>query len=236
MQDAWSRGLEIVDGRRSSSAARAYTSQSRDLISEIPPNSPESRDAPEYLQQANHPSLGNSNSALMKSPRRSYDSRKMQPEDRMGRILDFIAAMGFEDFDQVATEYYKGDFDQLSSVSAAQRTSRSRRLRGLLENLRTSAVNWSEYESHDYRHETSKSAESIYVRELENFESTLESSTRSDVANLCETLRAVTLELPTRDKQSIPTCMQQKVSEAANTSRNVDFQVLYPGDYFELVW
>lgn len=96
----------------------------------------------------------------------------ISPEERMSRVLKFIQDAGFKDMDSLMTEYYLGSFDASSHVSAVQRQSRSRRLRGVLEQLRIGSDSWSDYEAHDYQHEISKSAEAIYFKELEAFSNT----------------------------------------------------------------
>ncbi|UZP35186.1 hypothetical protein NXS19_003002 [Fusarium pseudograminearum] len=102
----------------------------------------------------------------------SQDLRDMVPEERMSRILKVIQDAGYKDMDSFMTEYYVRDFDASSHVSAVQRQSRSRRLRGFLEQLRVGAESWSDYEAHDYQHEISKSAEAIYAKELDVFSTT----------------------------------------------------------------
>ncbi|KAF2993194.1 hypothetical protein E8E14_000995 [Neopestalotiopsis sp. 37M] len=126
------------------------------------------------------PSLGLdssiSASTVATTPPWQDDAHAASAEERMSRVIEFVQAIGFRDLDALATEYYVGKFDEASYISAAQRTSRSRQLRGLLERLRTSSQSWSEYEVRDYRHEISQSAESLYVAELDKFRRNVENS------------------------------------------------------------
>ncbi|RGP69726.1 basic-leucine zipper transcription factor [Fusarium sporotrichioides] len=121
----------------------------------------------------------------------SQDLRDMAPEDRMSRILKVIQDAGYKDMDSFMTEYYVGDFDASSHVSAVQRQSRSRRLRGFLEQLRVGAESWSDYEAHDYQDEISKSAEAIYAKELDVFSTTTvgENSSFEGLASLHRVLQ-----------------------------------------------
>ncbi|KAI0136784.1 hypothetical protein BJ170DRAFT_30557 [Xylariales sp. AK1849] len=124
--------------------------------------------------ELNSPSLGLDSRSTAQSALMLQYHNAASAEDRMSRVIEFAQAAGFRDLDALATEYYVGKFDEASYVSAAQRTSRSRQLRGLLERLRTSAQSWSEYEAHGYHQEISQSAEVLYVAELDAFTTDIE--------------------------------------------------------------
>lgn len=145
----------------------------------------------------------------------NQDLRDMVPEEKMSRVLKVIQDAGYKDMDSFITEYYVRDFDASSHVSAVQRQSRSRRLRGFLEQLRVGAESWSDYEAHDYQHEISKSAEAIYAKELDVFSTTTlgENASFQGLASLYRVLQSTVgsdIENHLRHEQSM---MQRQVSE-----------------------
>lgn len=87
-------------------------------------------------------------------------------ELKIERILEVIQSAGFKNFDTFATAYYTSTLPSHSPASAAQRVSRTRNMRHLLEGLRSSVSTWSRFEAHEYYVETSQSAESLYSTEL----------------------------------------------------------------------
>ncbi|RFN53985.1 putative transcriptional regulator [Fusarium flagelliforme] len=161
------KGLAMNDGQ--TSASNALTALG--LVPGSTEGSPSSRQ---------HDSLGTSAMQPLRASEITFCDqglRHTSPEKRMSCILKFIQDAGFKDMDSLMTEYYVGNFDASSHVSAVQRQSRSRRLRGFLEQLRIGSESWSDYEAHDYQHEISKSAEAIYAKELDAFSTTVDANT-----------------------------------------------------------
>ena len=95
-------------------------------------------------------------------------------EQRIDFMLDCTKYAGFENFENLAAEYYTGHFDEMSQASEAQRMSRSRGLPLLLEAVGRSAHDWPKYESQSYEGEIFRSAEALLERELKNFAETSE--------------------------------------------------------------
>lgn len=198
------KGLAMNDGQNSASNAL----NTLGLVPGSTEGSPSSRQ---------HDGLG---TATMQPLRQSgmtlcgQGLRDISPEERMSCILKFIQDAGFKDMDSLMTEYYVGNFDPSSHVSAVQRKSRSRRLRGFLEQLRVGSESWSDYEAHDYRHEISKSAEAIYAKELDAFSTTVDANASFEgLASLYGVLQNTVgsdIENYLRHEQSM---MQRQVSD-----------------------
>jgi hypothetical protein len=54
---------------------------------------------------------------------------------------------GFQDFDQMAVPYYTAQFNKNSLTAIAQRASRSRRLKSVLQDLQECSAQWPRRES-----------------------------------------------------------------------------------------
>ncbi|KAH0541629.1 hypothetical protein FGG08_003919 [Glutinoglossum americanum] len=93
----------------------------------------------------------------------------LQPtlEDRFERILDVVEKAGFSSIDSMVAEYYTAKFREDTAPHSSQSLSRSRHLRRLLASLHDSIKSWSSREARGYREEIVRSAESIYVEELQ---------------------------------------------------------------------
>jgi len=87
-------------------------------------------------------------------------------ELRIAYILNCTRKAGFKDFDALVAEYYCADLDVISVAHKAQRISRSRGLRHVLQSIRNSARTWSDYECNGYKDEIFRSAEALYRGEL----------------------------------------------------------------------
>lgn len=74
--------------------------------------------------------------------------------------------MGFESFDDLAATYYTATFAEGSLPRYAQSTSRSRRLRGLLNELHTSSRSWMGREARGYNDGQMRLLETVCVEEL----------------------------------------------------------------------
>lgn len=99
------------------------------------------------------------------SPDASSDA---QNAARFKAILDFIQGAGFPDFDSMVTAYYTGSFQKGSQAEAAQRVSRCRRLRKMLNSLHESAMHtWPAWEAQGYRDKITEAAQDLYVAEFE---------------------------------------------------------------------
>ncbi len=96
----------------------------------------------------------------------SFEATKHTNTTRFQTILDTVQAAGFENFDTAVAAYYTHTFDKNSFVDLAQKTSRARRLAGVLTSLHESSANWTLWEARGYRHQVAEAAESIYSSEL----------------------------------------------------------------------
>ena len=85
---------------------------------------------------------------------------------RFQTILDAVQAAGFESFDAAVSDYYTHAFEKNSAVDLAQKTSRARRLGGVMTSLHDSSATWTLWEARGYRHQVVEAAESIYVNEV----------------------------------------------------------------------
>lgn len=86
---------------------------------------------------------------------------------RFKSILTFVRAAGFPDFDSMVASYYTSNFQRNSVADLAQRSSRGRRLGGVLNSLRESAAGWTVWESRQYRESIVEAAQGMYAKELE---------------------------------------------------------------------
>ncbi|KAG9258282.1 uncharacterized protein F5Z01DRAFT_670929 [Emericellopsis atlantica] len=93
-------------------------------------------------------------------------------EDRIEHVRQCAVEAGFESLDDVAGQYYTGDFSHDTSISRQQRQSRQKGLPQLLATLRRDAETWSQWEAHGYHRETIQSAGSIAREELEDWDPT----------------------------------------------------------------
>lgn len=66
---------------------------------------------------------------------------------RFGNLLEVVQAAGFADFDRMAIAYYTAHFDRGSLPDLAQRASRGRRLKTVLQALQDSSDQWPRWES-----------------------------------------------------------------------------------------
>lgn len=85
---------------------------------------------------------------------------------RFQTILDTVQAAGFENFDAAVSGYYTHAFEKNSAADLAQKTSRARRLAGVMTSLHESSANWTLWEARGYRHQVVEAAESIYSSEV----------------------------------------------------------------------
>ncbi len=96
----------------------------------------------------------------------SFEATKHTNTTRFQTILDTVQAAGFENFDTAVAAYYTHTFDKNSFVDLAQKTSRARRLAGVLTSLHKSSANWTLWEARGYRVQVVSAAESIYSSEV----------------------------------------------------------------------
>lgn len=94
------------------------------------------------------------------------DAAKDTNTARFQTILDTIQAAGFENFDAAVSGYYTHNFERNSAADLAQKTSRARRLAGVMTSLHESSATWTLWEARGYRHQVVEAAESIYSSEV----------------------------------------------------------------------
>ena len=96
----------------------------------------------------------------------TFEGTKHTNTTRFQTILDTVQAAGFENFDAAVSSYYTHAFEKNSAADLAQKTSRARRLAGVMTSLHESSANWTLWEARGYRHQVVQAAESIYSSEV----------------------------------------------------------------------
>ncbi|RYP15709.1 hypothetical protein DL765_005549 [Monosporascus sp. GIB2] len=89
---------------------------------------------------------------------------------RFGNLLEMMRAAGFADFDKMAVAYYTTQFDKGSVPDLAQRASRGRRLKAVLQALQDSSSQWSRWESRGLQESAVESTKALCVSEMERVE------------------------------------------------------------------
>lgn len=100
------------------------------------------------------------------SAEKMFEGTKHTNTTRFQTILDTIQAAGFENFDAAVSSYYTHTFEKNSAADLAQKTSRARRLAGVMTSLHESSATWTLWEARGYRHQVVEAAESIYSSEV----------------------------------------------------------------------
>ncbi|KAG8157015.1 hypothetical protein KVR01_013005 [Diaporthe batatas] len=139
-----------------------------------PPLFPEMQTPVDPSRQSNGPSafrrgtVGSQGSGSSASPGDAASSAASATNtSRFKAILTFVRAAGFPDFDSMVTSYYTSTFQKNSVAELAQRSSRGRKLAGVLDSLHKSSSKWTVWESRGYREKTVESAQGFYTQELE---------------------------------------------------------------------
>jgi len=96
-------------------------------------------------------------------------SDAMSMEDRIAYLLKCANDVGFDSFDAAVTAYYTTSLSESSISRKSQKISRNRRLPGVLVDLRASAKTWTRWEARGYEEEVVRSAESVFIQELDQF-------------------------------------------------------------------
>lgn len=96
-------------------------------------------------------------------------SKQSTMEERFEYVLDCARKVGFETFDNMASQYYAQNFDTNSSLAMDQRVSRNRHLPAMLADIRQNSGNWSSWERRGFQDETLKTAEEICAAECRDF-------------------------------------------------------------------
>ncbi|RYO81969.1 hypothetical protein DL764_009685 [Monosporascus ibericus] len=86
---------------------------------------------------------------------------------RFGNLLEMMRAAGFADFDKMAVAYYTTQFDRGSVPDLAQRASRGRRLKAVLQALQDSSSQWPRWESRGLQESALEFTKALCVSEME---------------------------------------------------------------------
>ncbi|KAL2074709.1 hypothetical protein VTL71DRAFT_8488 [Oculimacula yallundae] len=86
---------------------------------------------------------------------------------RFETVLEAMRQAGFQDFDGMAVAYYTGEFEKGSVPAMLQCSSRSRRLRAMLQQLQESSSQWLRWEARGLHQSMSEAAATICVEEIE---------------------------------------------------------------------
>ncbi|OJJ30101.1 hypothetical protein ASPWEDRAFT_164005 [Aspergillus wentii DTO 134E9] len=81
-------------------------------------------------------------------------------------VIDHVKRAGFESFDALVSGYYTLSFTRNSTADRAQKASRAKRLRSVLESLHKHSKEWTKWEARGFQEQTVQAAEGIYVAEL----------------------------------------------------------------------
>lgn len=130
----------------------------------------ESESSPKIKKQRSHTPNNTPNTTTTSSRNSSaanpFDGTKDTNTARFQTILDTVQAVGFESFDAAVSSYYTHTFERNSTADLAQKTSRARRLAGVMTSLHESSATWTLWEARGYRHQIAEAAESIYSSEV----------------------------------------------------------------------
>ncbi|KAL9074107.1 MAG: hypothetical protein Q9161_002517 [Pseudevernia consocians] len=131
---------------------------------------PESETSQKAKKQRGHTPNNTPNTATTSSRNSSaatpFEGTKDTNTTRFQTILDTVQAVGFENFDAAVSGYYTHTFEKNSAADLAQKTSRARRLAGVMTSLHESSATWTLWEARGYRHQVVEAAESIYSSEV----------------------------------------------------------------------
>ena len=141
------------------------------IISKSNSRSPaESEPSQGIKKQRSHTPKNTPNTSTISSRNSSgadlFEGTKDTNTARFQTILDTVQAVGFENFDAAVSSYYTHTFERNSTADLAQKTSRARRLAGVMTSLHESSATWTLWEARGYRHQIAEAAESIYSSEV----------------------------------------------------------------------
>lgn len=86
-------------------------------------------------------------------------------EQRLAMVLDCVKSAGFDDVEQMLSQYYTSDLSRVPPLANAQRLSRKRKLPSLLSNVAEDMKKWTRWESQGCKEELVRSAEQIFLAE-----------------------------------------------------------------------
>ncbi|KAI0406435.1 RadR putative transcriptional regulator [Xylaria palmicola] len=137
-------------------------------------------------------------------------------EERFEYVLGCAQRVGFDCFDGMATQYYTTNFSPASALALEQRLSRSRRLPGLLAELRKSSSAWSAWQRRGYEDETLKAAEKICAVEYGEFRkgemATSETALEETLPNIWALLMRLASSNPLLAQRDIPQVVMMSMS------------------------
>lgn len=86
-------------------------------------------------------------------------------EQRLAMVLECVKSAGFDDVEQMLSQYYTSDLSKVPPLANAQRLSRKRRLPNLLANVAEDMNKWTKWEAQGCKEEMIRSAEQIFLGE-----------------------------------------------------------------------
>ncbi|KAK6850501.1 hypothetical protein PG987_000135 [Apiospora arundinis] len=92
---------------------------------------------------------------------------------RFKTILEASKAAGFSDFDKMVIAYYTSQFERSSIAAMAQKASRGRRLRSVVQELQAHSNKWSRWESRELQESFLEATKSLCIEEIEHLETEL---------------------------------------------------------------
>ncbi|KAG6993752.1 hypothetical protein G7Y79_00051g086720 [Physcia stellaris] len=92
-------------------------------------------------------------------------SKDTSLERRLAMVLECVKSAGFDDVEQMLSQYYTSDLSKVPPLANAQRLSRKRRLPNLLANVAEDMNNWTKWEAQGCKEEMIRSAEQIFLGE-----------------------------------------------------------------------
>ncbi|KAF6221645.1 hypothetical protein HO133_001613 [Letharia lupina] len=127
---------------------------------------PESEPSQKAKRHRGHTPNTTTTSSRNSSAATQFEGNKDTNTTRFQTIIDAVQAAGFESFDAAVSGYYTHAFEKNSAADLAQKTSRARRLAGVMTSLHESSATWTLWEARGYRHQVVEAAESIYSSEV----------------------------------------------------------------------
>ncbi|KAK3499445.1 uncharacterized protein B0T23DRAFT_305992 [Neurospora hispaniola] len=106
----------------------------------------------------------------------SLPTKRPTLDERMESVMERVETEGFDNFDSLATLYYKAKFGDSSSLAVEQRLSRNRRLPKLFADVFSAAQEWGAREQRPLFDEILRMSEGMLIGEARGVHSTLHAS------------------------------------------------------------
>lgn len=149
------------------------------LTSSVAPDLPETK---EETRTSNRTACSTTPAEVnQKAPRQQHQpaslpTKRPTLDERMESVMEQVETEGFDNFDSLATLYYKAKFGDSSSLAVEQRLSRNRRLPKLFADVFSAAQEWGAREQRPLFDEILRMSEGMLIGEARGVHSTLHAS------------------------------------------------------------